>query len=223
MISFQELFRSLTMAKRIVFIGAGEEELKIIHLISHIEGVEIVLIADERKDAPGLKFAVEHQIPVSSSVLDAAKFRDTDIIAVLLQGNDIFNHILAMSSPSQIVFNREQFLIIADLFDLLFVSRYKKIEDKLQFNTGEIRKAVSDFSFITKNIDILAINASIEAARAGEAGKGFAVVASNIKTLVKDSRDILQHIKSILEKITLINDEMAVLRGKIEKEEKNND
>ena len=207
------------MTKKIAFIGAGEEELKIISFINQIDGLEIVFIADEKKDSPGLKYAVEHHIPVSSSYLDVMKVPDIDIFAVLLHGNDVFHHINTFALPYQTVFNREQFMFIADLFNLLFVSRYKGIENKLQYNTGEIRKAISDFSLITKNIDILAINASIEAARAGEAGKGFAVVASNIKTLVKDSREMLQHIKGILEKITLINDEMTSLRSKIEAEE----
>jgi len=220
MIPLSELFWSFVMIKKIAFIGAGKEELKIIQLISQIEGLKIALIADEVKNAPGLKFAVEKQIPITSSIYDVIKYPELDIIAVLLKGNDVYNHVMSMSSPSQTIFNREQFMFIADLFSLIFVSRYKGIEDKLQFNTGEIRKAITDFSLITKNIDILAINAAIEAARAGEAGKGFAVVASNIKNLVKNSRDILQHIKSILEKITVINDEMASLRESIEEDEK---
>jgi hypothetical protein len=208
------------MTKRIAFIGASQEDINIIKLIHQIEGLDIAVIADEKKNSPGLKFAVEHQIQATSAVFDVVKFPDIDIIAVLLPGNDVYSYILSVSTPTQTVFNREQFLFISDIFNLFFISTYKGIEDKLLYNTEEIRKAISDFSSITKNIDILAINASIEAARAGEAGKGFAVVASNIKTLVKDSREMLHHIKSILEKITAINDEMAALRGRIVDEDK---
>ncbi len=211
------------MTKKIAFIGAGEKELEIINMIYQIEGLEIAMIADEKKDAPGLKYALDKEIPASFSPLDVLKYSYIDIIAVLAPVSDVYNHVLAMASPSQVVFNREQFMFIFDTFNLLFVTRYKGIEEKLQFNTREIRKAISDFSLITKNIDILAINASIEAARAGEAGKGFAVVASNIKNLVKDSREMLQHIKSILEKITLINDEMAVLRESMKSDEAPNE
>ncbi len=209
------------MAQRIAFVGASREDLNIIQLIHQIEGIDIALVADEKKNAPGLKFAVEHQIPVTSAIFDVVKYPDIDIIAVLLPGNDFYNYLLSVATPSHTIFNRSQFMFISDIFNLFFVSTYKGIEDKLLYNTGEIRKAIVDFSAITKNIDILAINASIEAARAGEAGKGFAVVASNIKTLVKDSREMLHHIKSILEKITMVNDEMAALRGRIAEEQEN--
>ena len=108
--------------------------------------------------------------------------------------------------------SREQFSFIYDAVTALISTRYSLVEEDFLANTKEIKKAISDFGVITKNIDILAINASIEAARAGESGKGFAVVASNIKDLVKSSREMLTHIKSILEKFTKTHQQMIDLR-----------
>lgn len=42
---------------------------------------------------------------------------------------------------------------------------------------------------ITREIQLLAINAGVEAARSGEAGRGFAVIAAAVKTLAEQTRE----------------------------------
>ncbi|WP_377839096.1 methyl-accepting chemotaxis protein [Bosea sp. UC22_33] len=42
---------------------------------------------------------------------------------------------------------------------------------------------------ITREIQLLSINAGVEAARSGEAGKGFAVIAAAVKTLAEQTRE----------------------------------
>lgn len=51
----------------------------------------------------------------------------------------------------------------------------------------QIKQLTSEILKITKQTNLLSLNASIEAARAGEAGKGFAVVASQIMALADNS------------------------------------
>ena len=94
-------------------------------------------------------------------------------------------------------------------------SKYLDIENKFGTNIKDISRAINDFGLITKNIDILAINASIEAARAGESGKGFAVVAANIKELVKNSRELLGHVKNIIDKLQITQQSMETFRETI--------
>ena len=51
---------------------------------------------------------------------------------------------------------------------------------------------------ITKQINILALNAAIQAASAGEAGRGFAVVAGEVQRLALSSADAAKRIEGLV-------------------------
>lgn len=72
---------------------------------------------------------------------------------------------------------------------------------RLQESTGSIRKVLELLSNITKQTNILSLNASIEAARAGAAGKGFMVVADEIRKLAEQSRESIGVVGEITEQI----------------------
>ncbi|MNW53190.1 Methyl-accepting chemotaxis protein McpC [compost metagenome] len=69
----------------------------------------------------------------------------------------------------------------------------------------ESTRFISD---ISKQTNLLSLNASIEASRAGEAGRGFAVVASEIRNLADQSRTSSQDIDELLQEI---NQEMELV------------
>lgn len=67
-------------------------------------------------------------------------------------------------------------------------------------NIGALSEAILQ---ITSQTNLLALNAAIEAARAGEAGKGFAVVSDEIRKLAENSKQTVEQIQAITNKVIL--------------------
>jgi len=84
--------------------------------------------------------------------------------------------------------------------------------DALKESTGSIVKILDVLNNLTKQTNILSLNATIEAARAGAAGKGFMVVADEIRKLADQSRQSIDIVGQITEKIQLeIEETVSVL------------
>ncbi|MGN7357920.1 methyl-accepting chemotaxis protein [Paenibacillus sp. SAF-054] len=73
--------------------------------------------------------------------------------------------------------------------------------DNLKQTTSSVNKVLDVLQNITKQTNILSLNATIEAARAGAAGKGFMVVADEIRQLADQSRQSIDMVGQITEKI----------------------
>lgn len=74
------------------------------------------------------------------------------------------------------------------------VEELVKVTDKAQ----ELAHFVEDLS---RNINLLSLNASIEAARAGENGRGFAVVANEVRRLAEESSNSAKNINEQMNEI----------------------
>lgn len=67
--------------------------------------------------------------------------------------------------------------------------------------TKEVSEITEMIFAVSKQTNMLALNASIESARAGEAGKSFAVVAEQIRELAEQTRISTENISSIIEEL----------------------
>lgn len=67
---------------------------------------------------------------------------------------------------------------------------------QLRTESDTINGFVEAITGISKQTNLLSLNASIEAARAGEAGRGFAVVAEEIRKLADDSAQAAENIRA---------------------------
>ncbi|OAB40750.1 methyl-accepting chemotaxis protein [Paenibacillus antarcticus] len=73
--------------------------------------------------------------------------------------------------------------------------------DGLKETTLSVGKVLEVLQNITKQTNILSLNATIEAARAGAAGKGFMVIADEIRQLADQSRQSIEMVGQITERI----------------------
>ena len=74
--------------------------------------------------------------------------------------------------------------------------------NSLRDKISRIQSIADTVTEISKNTDLLSLNASIEAARAKEAGAGFAVVAGEIRKLAVGSSNQAREIQSIINDVT---------------------
>lgn len=109
----------------------------------------------------------------------------------------------------------EQASKIADEEELHMNESKQKMEDLIEAihdinnKSDEIGKIVQTIDSITKQTNMLSLNASIEAARAGEAGKGFAVVAQEVSDLAQKSAEASKNIS------VLINDTLNTVEKSV--------
>lgn len=124
-----------------------------------------------------------------SSIIEELADSITDTSQRLTQKSDI-----ALKTVTQI---QKVTLELKEEFDNLMImvnNNSNKLED--------FDLIIETLTSVSRQTNILSLNAAVEAARVGEMGRGFAVVAHEVKTLAMQSGEESEKIKPYLEEIS---------------------
>ena len=109
-----------------------------------------------------------------------------ELVEISLSNEKALNHLMEMSREVE-----------------SSTGKTREVTDKLLTESGEIGKMLDIINGIAESTNLLALNAAIEAARAGETGRGFAVVASEVGHLAKNTKDSLQDVSEIVNRVQI--------------------
>lgn len=143
----------------------------------------------------------DKQASIMNNILDKLDGQEENILNISVHSNTLFNSF----SKAKESLNKGNSLMTELNVQIKNVDNYNNTVSaevlKLMDESKNIFVILNTIKNISKQTNMLSLNASIEAARAGEAGKGFALVANEIKKLADMANSSASEIQSIVESI----------------------
>ncbi len=84
-------------------------------------------------------------------------------------------------------------------------------------NVESLKEITQTIGSIANQTNLLALNAAIESARLGEAGKAFSVLAGEIRSLANQSKDSLENIENLIDKVLELFKNLEERVGEVDK------
>lgn len=97
--------------------------------------------------------------------------------------------------------------------NLIGIQSVKTIIEDTKVSSNKIKKATEMIRGISKQTNLIAINASIEASKAGKFGESFTIVANEIKVLADNSKEFSDEIATVMEELVKkVTDSIEVIQ-----------
>lgn len=172
---------------------------------------------DIRENAPAIILAKENNLFTTTSIEEIFS-KPIDLIIEVTGNKSVEQELINKNNENIPVMNSysaELMMHLVDYQEGLNLSLEKNVEEVEELSSKlenfiketleNIQKSdelVKYMNKVTKQTNILGLNASIEASRAGDAGRGFSVVAKEVQNLAQNSEKLAQQINDILGKIS---------------------
>ncbi|WP_408954686.1 methyl-accepting chemotaxis protein [Natroniella sp. ANB-PHB2] len=200
-------------------IGAGEIGAELLRIFVELNFIKVKQIADIDLNSPGIKLAQELGIEHTTDMMDIINDRRVDLVVEVTGSNQVLAKVKEnMRNDQELISGESSYLLyyIVEMYkkeqhNLLesATSQLTNIYNSIEDNSLDISQSINKVEQVTKNLNILAINASIEAARAGKEGRGFSVVANEVKELAEESQELVQNIEKINQNIIKLNQQIT--------------
>lgn len=197
-----------TQNNRIGIVGGGKVGLSMLDLFSKSQFATVSFVVDVNQTAPAIVAAREKGIPIFSSI-EQALSKSVDFILEVTGSQKVIDVIQAAITGKDIkLITHEMAYIILEVMEensksnrQVVVTEFEAIKEQISNSSASIGSLLAKIRDVTREMNILALNARIEAARAGEHGKGFGVVAQQMAVSTDSVQRISQEINQVNDSI----------------------
>ncbi len=212
----------------IAIVGAGDIGSDLFKIFNKMPSTKIKYVVDKNKEAPGMKLAHENDVKTTTDLMEALADQTLDLILEVTGVSQVLATIKENKAEGTEVVSGEASYLVYDIIkeykkyqqQLLdtVINHLKEIHMEIEDDSQSIDDFLAEIEKVTKNLNMLSVNASIEAAKAGAEGGGFSVVADEVKDLSEESSKLVQNIEEINKNILNLNNRITEVVGELKEQ-----